>query len=111
MSSEEVCRILRTCAAVGVTELKLGALSVTLGTPPRSGAGVSPRENTESATPATEIAEPNHLLQSRESLTQREVDLREDQIAELLLTDPIEAERMISEGELEEDGDTRDGED
>lgn len=50
------------------------------------------------------MAEPNHTEQARASLEMEELRLREQQLDELLITDPEEAERMIASGELEADG-------
>lgn len=55
------------------------------------------------AQPADEMAEPNHQKQSEESLELDELQAREDQIADLLLTDPLLAEQLIQQGELAED--------
>ncbi len=110
LSSSEVCLILKECANAGVLELKFGTLSVSFGKSPKGQDILEPREHVVAPKPAAEMVEVNHKQQTKESLAQMECELREDQIAELLITDPLEAERLIAEGDLEEDDQTTDGE-
>lgn len=59
---------------------------------------------------ATALADSNHAEQQREALELEELRTREAQIEELLITDPLRAEEMIREGDLEElDGGPDDG--
>lgn len=99
LSADEICRILEASAKAGVRVLKFGTLEATF-----EPSGVVPPTATDQRpappTPAAEIAEPNHERQTRESIELDELALREDQVGELLLSDPLEAERLISEGEL-----------
>lgn len=64
----------------------------------------------ELPTPAAAMAVPNHEAQAAEALEMDALELRERQLEELLLTDPLQAEEMIRLGELEEDGRRADGE-
>lgn len=93
---EEVCRILEVSARSGVRLLKLADLHVEFGEVPEP---VSPG----ALAPAPDGAEPNHERISKEGLEAEELRTREDQIAELVLTDPLAAEEMIRLGELDDD--------
>lgn len=60
--------------------------------------------------PATALAAIDHSKQMRDSLELDELRTREAQIEELLITDPLRAEEMIRQGDLEElDGGPDDG--
>lgn len=105
LDSEEVCRIIDASARAGVRVLKFGGLYLQMGEPKavRESLPDSPPLAAHTPTPATEIAELNHVSQSQDALELDELQEREDQIAELLLTDPLRAEELIRDGELEED--------
>lgn len=60
--------------------------------------------------PVTEITA-IQKQQSKESLFQGEQALKEDQIAELWITDPYKAEQMLANGELDESIGRDDGDD
>lgn len=100
LTVDEVCRILDASARTGVSLLKLGDLHVEFGRKEPEPSRV-PSPLRPDAIPAAEMA----VLQLKEQNRSTELDelqLREDQIAELLLTDPLAAEEMIRNGDLEE---------
>lgn len=100
-SADDICRILEASAKAGVRTLKFAGLDVEF-----ESAGVTNPNGAPAhyiAPPTAEIAEPNHVAQDRESRLMDELKMREDQIEELLLSDPVEAERLIAQGELAED--------
>lgn len=84
-----------------MAELSFGPLTVSFGKQTRE--TYYDVEKGPRTTPATAIAEPNHIKQSADALEQDEIRLREEEIAELLITDPLRAEELIRDGELEED--------
>lgn len=97
LSSADVCAILTSCREAGVSELEFGALRVTFGRPPRH----ETQEPLQSLATEEEISA-NQVKMARESLELDELAVREQQIEELLLTDPAKAEQMIIDGQLEE---------
>src|SRR5574343_337877 len=99
LSSEDVCRIIEASAKHGVRLLKLADLHIELG--PTAPSPYAPL--LETPTPAAAVAEPDHERISKEGLAAEELQTREDQIAELILTDPLAAEEMIRLGELEDE--------
>ncbi len=48
------------------------------------------------------IAEPNHEQENKDSLELDELRTKEEQVAMLILEDPVEFERQLADGELEE---------
>lgn len=112
LTADEICRIISASAQAQVRELRFGDLHIQWGkqtplvvpaprpSPQRVGrrfAGGEPPAPSEQATP-----EPNHDQLNQEGLEQEELRLREQQIEDLLLTDPAYAEQLITEGQLGE---------
>lgn len=98
---EQVCAIISKCAESGVTELKFGDLHVSF--QPKS------EQTTQAATwarPAhhsdTEISEELLRQTDKERLEQDERRFREEQLAEMMLTDPLAYEELLASGELED---------
>jgi hypothetical protein len=93
-----------------VAHLQYGPLQISFGQHPGRG-------NTQTASPGPTLPEngsPNILdeqaTEQHAALTKDEVTLREEQIAELWLTDPARAEEMLMRGEFEPPGVLEDGE-
>jgi hypothetical protein len=114
LKADEVCRIISTCARSNVSVLKFGDLYVKFGPTPIRGkkdtkvSFESPSENFTAAAPdpiapEAEISE-NAKRIDAESLEKDELDLREMQIQESVLTDPLEFEKGLASGDLENDG-------
>lgn len=98
-SPEGIRVILEACEATGVSELRLGELHV------RFGSHTEPTQDAASLHPAKATAEPNHDQINQETLERDELLLREAQIEELLITDPLRAEELMNQGELKDYGD------
>lgn len=104
LSTDEVCRILETSAKSGVTSLKFGGLSVTfekklepVGVPL-----AEPHPNSVLA-PVTVLTEAQHLNQTQEVVLRDEVHLRQEQLAQAMIEDPLRWEELLRSGELTED--------
>ncbi len=94
-SVADVCLILESCGKNHVAELKLGALQVKFGSQARettSGA-------VELSVDAAELASLQEKL-AQKSLESDEIRVREQQVAEMPLTDPLLYEEMLARGEL-----------
>lgn len=103
LSAAEVCLILEASAKAGARVLKFAGLEIEMGPKPLSPYLLHVGDSVPVApTPAAAMAESTQIEQSRVSLEMDELQMREEQIAELLLTDPLAAEEMIRAGELEE---------
>lgn len=105
LSCGEVCGILKACGEAKVTKLKFRDLEVefdqTVAPPALPVAPIVDRPPLSN--PVAEITDSQHEKQSKASLEQAEIVLREAQIAELQITDPLAAEELIRNGELEEE--------
>lgn len=106
LSGEELCRLIDTCAKKGVVELKYGPLHVSFGL------------KQAKATPGPTIPAPSpqyiQVEQDKahaEAIEHEEIVTREEQIAELLITDPLGAEEMLVRGQLEPEDKVEDGSD
>lgn len=110
LSGEEIINILKVCRETGVSAFDLGPLSVRFGLPVATDRGICviPAENAPLLSPVATLAEPDHPKLSKEALEIEELLLREEQIAELTVTDPLAAEQMITNGELTVDEPGRD---
>lgn len=114
--ADELCRIIATCRRAGVSSLKLGPLEVVFGArsaPPLHEVTVAPAQASHSEvahTPAAQVPEKTIQAQAKieaDSIEEQGIQTREEQIAELLITDPLKAEEMMMEGDLI--GETTDG--
>lgn len=100
LSPEEVCSIIKACSLGDVTELKFRDLSLK-----REPTALRLASNLY---PVAEITESQHNEQTKRSVEAEEFKIREDQIRELAISDPLAYEQMLQNGELEgidDDGD------
>jgi hypothetical protein len=102
LSATEVCLIIRACSESQVTQLKLGDLEISLG-------HKAPEPVLTAPTPDTAISEIQTQIE-KEELVEQEIRLRDDQIKQMLIEDPYEAEKLMIKGELESDGSDEDPE-
>lgn len=106
LAPEEICAIIEACAKNGVATLKFGDLEIQRGPPatrsenPEAPASLAPTAH--SNIPVAEMTDQQHEQQNANNLVSEELATREAQIAELLVTDPVAAEKLILEGELED---------
>lgn len=99
LSGEEICKIIEVCSKRGVSQLKLGPLSLDFQ------AFQPTRQKPVAPGPAIPDSAPEAVLQEQkaietQALEREEILTREEQVAELLLTDPAEAERLMELGDL-----------
>jgi hypothetical protein len=101
LTTDEICGLIKVCASNGVTSFKLGPLEVSFGLKPQE--AIAPWR--EQSPPVVEASgqppeDSQAAYSSEEVLLRDELSTRQDQLAEMLVTDPLEYERLISEGEL-----------
>lgn len=106
LTAADVIAILDASRKNRVSVLKFAGLEVELSQASQDGTLTGPE-----AQPAAAMAEPNHEKQTEEANLADELQTREDQLAEALLSDPLLAEQLIRDGELTEDSDGADSED
>lgn len=95
-SIKELCGILKECSRSGVAKLKFGELEVEFQKPTEKleGEPLSPRALTEILAEQQKI----HNV----SLKTDEIRLKEQALAELPITDPLQYEELLMRGELTE---------
>lgn len=101
--------ILESCAKHGVSQLKLGPLEVAFGGPIKSLAEILPPGAAQPETSPENVIQAQHT-EERIAHEEQEAATREQQVAELLITDPYLAEQLAEKGELKlpEAGDVED---
>lgn len=108
LDSAEVCVIIEACAKHGVVELKFHDLELKFGKQTEQGTGLplNPGDNV-ALPPVAVMTEKDHEKNTESVLEEEEISLRENQIAELQIDDPVAAEELIMNGELEDVDDKR----
>lgn len=107
LAPEEICAIIDACAKNGVATLKFGDLEIQRGPTaqlsenPEPPGSIAPTAHPLNV-PVAEMTEKQHAEQNERALLENENALREEQIAELLITDPLAAEKLIAMGELQD---------
>ena len=96
-TAKELGEIIRECKQQGVSELSFGDLRVLFGT------SANKDLTQEIPAKAQPITTSQHEVQNKEAIEQAELEYRDQQIAELMITNPLEAERLINSEELVED--------
>lgn len=104
LSREDVCSIIETSAKARVVELKFNGLHVVFGRTADKQVienNSYPFVHQAPAIPSVkDLTEDQHRQQTKEAIEADEVSLREDQLARLLVEDPVRYEQLISAGEL-----------
>jgi hypothetical protein len=96
LTAADACLIIETSAKAGVTELSFGDLQISF--VPKFGQGeevVSPRMQQEPLT------EKQHIKMTKEQIEAEELRMRQEQMEEMLLSDPLQFEEMLQRGELD----------
>ena len=99
-NAKDLCSILEACSQTGVSQLKLGSLEVSFGGP------ITKFELALAPGPIIPATSPENVIQAqhteeRNAHEEQEVAAREQQVAELLITDPYLAEKLAAQGEFE----------
>lgn len=106
LNVKDVCDIIQKCADCGVGELKFGPLELKFHQ-------ISVPVTTSGQNPAPHIEEPSQgpendaPTMSPELLKKIEEDIKQDQLAEMLITDPAQFEELIFSGEVVNDDEAR----
>lgn len=102
LKAEAICLIIRACAEAKVTEFEYGNLSLRFGTPSE------PRSPKHTPVPPEAPQSPDNALSERakeievKTLARDEQLTKEQIVAELPITDPLEYERALANGDLED---------
>lgn len=95
-SAKDLCVIIDACKQGGVRELAVGGLMLKFS----SLVTLQPKANDGLVGP--DLRDADHVAQSKEALEIDELLTKEEQLAQLMIEDPVEYERQIVAGELEE---------
>ncbi len=101
----DLCKIIGACREAGVSRLRVGQMDISFGPEAEILAPAVPTVSV--TTPAEKVPEEIIRAQKRAetaSLEEQEITLREQQVAELLISDPLAAEELMAQGELEPSG-------
>lgn len=107
MRPEEIALILEAGAKHGVAEMRLPGLFVRYGQPAVREDSPPPKPPLSAPT-SSDLTTDQHEAQNKESVERDQLVLREEQLAEFLVTDPLRYEEMIRDGELGDEPATRD---
>lgn len=99
LTGHEICLIIKACGEAKVLEMKFQDLYLCFGRPTKDTVLVdkAPGPLSDNEISATQEK------YAKESLLRDELQTREDQLAEMLILDPLMAEELILKGELEPD--------
>lgn len=94
LNIDNICALIRTCGEVGVKEVSFGRLHVVFGRKDQDTQASSPN------LPDKALSEQSQSIEQR-AFEQDEISTKDDQLAELVITDPLEYERLVASGDLE----------
>jgi hypothetical protein len=92
LSGQELCAIIEACGKAGVRIVKLPGIYLVLGPRPASPASLA----------VAREAGPDHRAQNNEALALDELAVKEERMRMLMIEDPLEYERLLKDGELDE---------
>lgn len=104
LSTDQAVLLLEASARCGVLVLKFQGLYCEFGkkTEPEAAPPGGPTEHAPKI-PVAEMTDNQHKKLRKAALEQSELDLREEQLEELKITNPVLYEEMVNQGELDED--------
>lgn len=95
LNIQDLCGLIKACGDARVTSLKWGTLSVEF--LPK----LEPSEIALSrTTPEAGISEADRQKEQEEQLVRREIELKEQELAEMPIADPLQFEQLQTGGEL-----------
>lgn len=95
LTSDDICKIIKACADNGVYKISVSTLAIEF--------GEYKIKNPENIT-VPRMTQEAHDKQNAETLVSEELKTKSDQIDMLMIEDPVLAEEMIANGDLENDG-------
>lgn len=95
LTSDDICKIIKTCADSGVYKISVDTLSIEF--------GEYKIKDPENITVPV-MTQEQHDEQDSETLVKEELKTKAQQIDMLMIEDPVLAEEMIANGDLENDG-------
>ena len=106
LSCQEICEIITVSAKSGVSKLKFGSLFLEFGKQTETHPESHQSDKLGNAsTPDAEMLEKARQHSQEQSMVENELQVREERIAMLYIEDPLKAEEMLRDEELEDDDD------
>lgn len=100
MNAKDVCAIVKACGESGVTEITFGPLTIRFAPKPSVG------EQQEAIPQAEHFIEVQNRIQTeqeaQDDLLHQELEIKRERLAMALIEDPVEFEKLLAAGELEE---------
>jgi hypothetical protein len=109
LTKDEILEIIGSCATANISHFKYGGLELSFSGNEKTNS--SRTENLEPPKPTGAALLVQHEQQDIEYLKEEEARLKEERISMMLIEDPLQAEKLILNGELDlEEGDYSDDE-
>lgn len=104
LNTDDVCSIIKACGEHKVAELKFGGLYLKFDNPTgvMVGKDFQISQSVPQSHPDTEISERQAKQIEQEVIAVAEIQTKEDRLAQMMLEDPAEYERLLQSGELED---------
>lgn len=99
MKISHLCDLIKACSEAGVSELQFDNLRVTFNSKSSDTKRQEPQIQEYETPVFPEIVEAKQA--ERQAISAEELNLREDELAMKLITDPAEYERLLVSGELD----------
>lgn len=109
LTAADICAIIKTCGEAGVVRLRFQDLRLSFDKPSKDTRPPAPEPfwvgpgPTELPLTVATMTAPEHDQIQNDGLVSDELAVREQQIEDLLITDPAKAEELIAQGELTPD--------
>lgn len=103
--AEDICKIISACKDAGVSVFKMGPVEILFGILPATIPYPQVEHSGAPPTPGAEV--PQNTIRAQQevqevlSLEEQEIETKERRIAELLIEDPLQAEELMRDGDLE----------
>lgn len=103
LTGEEICKIIETSAKAKVSLIEYGDLRLEFGKvdPARSS---KPSKTFEQSPTEAALSDDLHYQQTRETIEHDEQAVKEDRLALMFIEDPLQAEKLLTSGELDIEG-------
>lgn len=105
MTADSIQRIIESCAQANVREIDLPGLRLEFGERGPAKTPPAPPKSQESTRPTEgALSEEEHAKQNQEALELDEARLKQDRLELMWIENPLEAERLLANGDLEDLG-------
>ena len=105
MTASEIREIILVSAQSNVLELEFQGLRLKFGERGPAKPLVTPSRAPETTRPAeAALSDSEHTTQTQESILEREAEVKRERLALMQIEDPLQYEKLVASGELEDEG-------